>query len=105
MTDRALASKVARGSLILASRPWCRRVSAFARFPFPPEVISRAVRWYLRFGPSYRDLEELFAGRGIEVDQVALCQRSQRFTPALVDAVHPCPGARWVTVGSSTRRT
>jgi len=44
--------------------------SAFAGFRFPPEVITLAVRWYLRFGLSYRDLEELLAERGVEVDQV-----------------------------------
>src|SRR5439155_18831575 len=42
--------------------------SAFAGFRFPPEVITLAVRWYLRFGLSYRDVEELLAERGIEVD-------------------------------------
>jgi len=32
-----------------------------------------AVRWYLRYGLSYRDLEELLlAERGIEVDHVTL---------------------------------
>jgi IS6 family transposase len=35
-------------------------------------VILLAVRWYLRYGLSYRDLEELLAERGIEVDHV-LC--------------------------------
>ena len=34
---------------------------------FPPEVITVAVRWYLRYGVSYRDVEELLAERGIEV--------------------------------------
>lgn len=29
--------------------------SAFAGFRFPPGVIVLAVRWYLRFGLSYRD--------------------------------------------------
>ena len=29
------------------------------RLPVPPEVISLAVRWYLRYGLSYRDVEEL----------------------------------------------
>ena len=29
-----------------------------------------AVRWYLRFGLSYRDVEELLAERGVEVDHV-----------------------------------
>jgi len=32
--------------------------SAFAGFRFPPDVIVVAVRWYLRFGLSYRDVEE-----------------------------------------------
>jgi hypothetical protein len=31
-----------------------------------------AVRWYLRFGLSDRDVEELVAGRGIEVDHVTV---------------------------------
>ncbi len=44
--------------------------SAFAGFRFPPEVILLAVRWYLRYGLPYRDLEELLAERGIEVDHV-----------------------------------
>ncbi len=33
----------------------------FAGYRFPPEVILLAVRWYLRYGLSYRDLEELLA--------------------------------------------
>ena len=36
------------------------------------DVILLAVRWYLRFGRSYRDLEELLAERGIDVDHVTL---------------------------------
>ncbi len=44
--------------------------SAFAGYRFPPEVITLAVRWYLRFGLSYRDVEELLAERGLEVDHV-----------------------------------
>ena len=35
--------------------------SSFAGFRFPPEVIMLAVRWYLRYGLSYRDVEELLA--------------------------------------------
>jgi transposase-like protein len=31
-------------------------------------VIVLAVRWYLRFGLSYRDVEELLAEPGVEVD-------------------------------------
>ena len=36
--------------------------SAFAGFCFPPDVIVLAVRWYLRFGLSYRDVEALLDG-------------------------------------------
>jgi IS6 family transposase len=72
--------------------------SAFDGFRFPPEVIVLAVRWYLRFGLSYRDLEELLAERGIEVDHVTLFRWVRHFTPLLVDAARPCRhavGARW----------
>src|SRR5450759_1734247 len=72
--------------------------SAFAGFRFPPEVILLAVRWYLRYGLSYRALEELLAERGIEVDHVALFRWVQRFTPILADAARPCrhsTGGRW----------
>ena len=60
--------------------------SAFAGFRFPPEVIVVAVRWYLRFGLSYRDVEELLAERGIEVDHVTVHRWVRRFTPLLADA-------------------
>jgi transposase, IS6 family len=72
--------------------------SAFAGFRFPPEVILLAVRWYLRYGLSYRDLEELLAERGIEVNHVILFRWVQRFTPLLVDAAQPCRhsvGSHW----------
>ena len=45
-------------------------LSAFVGFRSPPEVIVLAVRWYLRFGLSYRNLEEHLAERGIDVDHV-----------------------------------
>ena len=45
-----------------------------------------AVRWYLRFGGSYRDVEELLAERGIEVDHVTVHRWVRRFTPLLVGA-------------------
>jgi transposase, IS6 family len=72
--------------------------SAFKGFRFPPEVIVLAVRWYLRFGLSYRDVEELLAERGIEVDHVTLYRWVQRFTPLLADAAGACRhavGDRW----------
>jgi transposase-like protein len=72
--------------------------SAFAGFRFPPDVIVVAVRWYLRFGLSYRDVEELLAERGVEVDHVTIYRWVLRFTPLLADAARPCRhavGDRW----------
>jgi transposase-like protein len=72
--------------------------SAFAGFCFPPDVIVLAVRWYLRFGLSVRDVEELLAERGIQVDHVTVYRWVQRFTPLLAEAARPCRhavGNRW----------
>jgi transposase-like protein len=72
--------------------------SSFAGFRFPREVIVLAVRWYLRYGLSYRDGEELLAERGIDVDHVTVFRWVQRFTPLLIDAARPClpaPADRW----------
>ena len=73
-------------------------VSVFAGFRFPPGVISVAVRWYLRYGLSYRDVEELLAERAVTVDHVTIYRWVQRFTPEFVEAARPCrhaPGDRW----------
>jgi transposase-like protein len=70
----------------------------FAGFRFPREVIAVAVRWYLRYGLSYRDAEELLAERGITVDHVTIYRWVQRFTAEFIEAARPCrhvPGDRW----------
>jgi transposase-like protein len=72
--------------------------SAFAGFRFPPEVIVLAVRWHLRFGLSYRDLEELLTERGVEVDHGSVYRWVLRFTPLVADAAKSCRhpvGDRW----------
>jgi transposase-like protein len=71
---------------------------SFAGFRFPPDVVLLAVRWYLRYGLSYRDVEELLAERGIDVDHVTIYRWVQRFTPLVVEAAPPCrhsAGDRW----------
>jgi hypothetical protein len=78
--------------------PWLPPTSAFAGFRFPAEVIVVAVRWYLRFNLSYRDVEELLVERGVEVDHVTAYRWVQRFAPLLADAARFCrhsPGDRW----------
>jgi transposase, IS6 family len=80
------------------SRPVSIAGSAFAGFCFPPDVIMLAVRWYLRFALSYRDVEELLTERGIDVDHVTIYRWVRRFTPLLAEAARPCRhavGDRW----------
>ena len=53
----------------------------FRGFRFPAEVILWAVRWYLQFPVSYRDLEAMLADRGVAVDHVSLYRWVQRLYP------------------------
>ena len=65
-----------------------------------------AVRWYLRFGLSYRDVEELLAERGVEVDHVTVYRWVRRFTPLLAEAARPCRhagGDRWFVDETSVK--
>ena len=75
--------------------------SAFAGFRFAPEVIVLAVRWYLRFSLSYRDLEELQGERGIFVDHVTLCRWVARFTPLPSSKQAPTPLSMSAEPGAS----
>jgi transposase-like protein len=58
----------------------------------PAEVITVAMRWYLRYGLSFRDVEELLAEGGVQVDHVtvswrhAAATRNDRSPDATVDA-------------------
>jgi transposase-like protein len=61
-------------------------------------VIALAVRWYLRYDLSYRDVEELLAERGIIVDHVTIYRWVQTFTAEFIDAARPARhsvGDRW----------
>ena len=69
----------------------------FRGFRFPPDVILWAVRWYLQFAVSFRDLELMLADRGVQVDHVTLYRWTQRFAPELAvrmrQHLRPCRGA------------
>ena len=48
-----------------------------------PELIVCAVRWYLRYSLSFRDVEELLSERGLEVDHTTIWRWVQRYGPEL----------------------
>src|ERR1700682_5692431 len=50
---------------------------------FEAEVIVLCVRWYLRFGLSFRNLEEMMAERNLIVDHVTIWRLVQRYAPEL----------------------
>ena len=45
---------------------------SFKGAQFPQDVILHAVFFYVRYGVSYRDLEEILAERGVVVDHATL---------------------------------
>lgn len=61
-----------RGSRETSALTVPRTTSVSAGFRFLPDVISIAVRWYLRYGLSHRDVEDLLAERDITVDHVTM---------------------------------
>ena len=48
-----------------------------------PELILCAVRWYLRYSLSFRDVEELLRERGLEADHTTIWRWVQRYGPEL----------------------
>jgi transposase, IS6 family len=56
---------------------------------FTAEIILWAVRWYLQFPISYRDLERMFTDRGIQVDHTTLFRWIQAYAPELDKPVRP----------------
>ncbi len=56
---------------------------------FTAEIILWAVRWYLQFPISYRDLERMLADRGVQVDHTTLFRWIQAYAPELDKRVRP----------------
>ena len=66
------------GTTRLGGQRWrcndCRRrltarsTSAFTNHAFPDDMITLAVRWYIRYRLSYADVVEWFAERGLTID-------------------------------------
>lgn len=63
--------------------------SPFKGRQFTAEVILWAVRWYLQFPISYRDLERMLADRGVSVDHTTLYRWIQAYAPELDRRLRP----------------
>jgi hypothetical protein len=95
LTLTPAAFRVGETKPVIDSRP---ASSPPAGYRFPREVIALSVRWYLRYGLSYRDVEELLAERGIVVDHVTIYRWVQTFTAEFIHAARPTrhtTGDRW----------
>jgi transposase-like protein len=56
---------------------------------FLPEIIVLNVRWYCRYPLSYRDLEEMMAERGVEVDHSTIHRWVLSYAPERDKRVRP----------------
>jgi IS6 family transposase len=56
---------------------------------FQADIIPCAVRWYLRYALSYRDVEELLQERGVRVDHTTVFRWVQRYAPELEKRCRP----------------
>ena len=59
---------------------------SFKGAQFPSHVILHAVFFYLRYGVSYRDFEEILAERGVQVDHATLNRWVVKYATALASA-------------------
>ena len=59
------------------------RPALFKGRHFEAEIIVLCVRWYLRYGLSFRNLEEIMAERNLHVDHVTIWRWVQRYAPEL----------------------
>ncbi|ANY82949.1 hypothetical protein BB934_32535 (plasmid) [Microvirga ossetica] len=69
-------------------------MSLFKRRRFPVEIILLCVRWYCKYGISYRDLAEMMQERGVEVDPSTIFRWVQRYAPEIEKRVRHYQGSR-----------
>jgi len=58
-------------------------MSEFKWRQFEGEIILWAVRWYRRYGISYRDLEQMMGERGVAVDHSTIYRWVQKYAPEM----------------------
>ncbi len=66
----------------------------FKRRRFPVEIILVCVRWYCKYGITYRDLAEMMQERGVEVDASTIFRWVQHYAPELEKRIRWYQGYR-----------
>ena len=61
----------------------------FANKQFPSAIMLMAIRWYLAYKLSYRNIEELLAEHGVKVEHATIPPWVLKYAPQL-EAVFPC---------------
>src|SRR5918993_500822 len=69
-------------------------LSLFKRRRFPVAVILLCVRWYCKYGISYRDLAEMMQERGVNVDPSTIFRWVQRYAPEIEKRMRHFQGHR-----------
>jgi hypothetical protein len=80
-----------------------RVVTDFKGRHFGGEIVLWAVRWYCRYGISYRGLEQMMAERGAPVDHTTIYRWVQKYAPRSRSGCAGNGVARVRQAGGSTR--
>ncbi len=74
-------------------------MNLFKHRHFQYDIIIWAVRWYCKYGISYRELEEMLFERGIKVDHTTIYRWVQRYAPEIEKKLkwywRPRSGVSW----------
>ena len=71
---------------------------SYSGYRFPPEIIQQAIWLYLRFTPSFRDVEDLLAERGVVVSYETVRRWVNHFGPLIAADLRkrrPKPHTTW----------
>jgi transposase-like protein len=69
-------------------------LSLFKRRRFPVAIILLCVRWYCKYGISYRDLAEMMSERSVSVSPSTIFRWVQRYAPEIEKRIRPYQGPR-----------
>ena len=58
-------------------------MNLFKHRHFQSEIIIWAVRWYCKYGISYRELKEMLSERGVHVDHTTIYRWAERYAPEI----------------------